>query len=136
MLKEKLHLIALSALFFSSTICSRMNAIEPYVPNSIPAIVVLQVRYADPDLNKERPQRSPVLTPEILIAGHTLLFNTSCDGCILRLLNTEGDEEYRIIIPGNTTFLELPQLLEGNYEIQIIHDNLYFYGDINLSNMD
>ena len=76
------------------------------------------------------PHRSPVQIPEVDLSGYTLTFFDSCVGCTLRIVNAEDEVEYTTIITSDT--LVLPSTLEGQYELQIIRDNLCFYGDIEL----
>ena len=92
----------------------------------------LQVEIIDPDFGNEGQQKGPVLVPSISIEGHTLYFATSCDGCTLRLLDENDVVVYSTIIPTGTTSLVLPSYLSGEYEIQIIQGNIYFWGYIYL----
>lgn len=92
--------------------------------------IAFNVRYADPNYGKDGQHRGPVQIPEISLDGNSLFFNTSCDGCTLRLLDENGIVVYSIIIPTGTTSMVLPSNLSGEYEIQIIQGNLYFYGYI------
>lgn len=105
---------------------SLTRASSPYVFHQ----VFLSVRYVDPTINQQGHPRSPIETPEIGIDGNTLNFVTSCDGCILRLVNEDGEVDYTTVIPTNTTIFELPSYLEGTYEIQIISGDYCFYGEI------
>lgn len=94
--------------------------------------VDLQVRIYDPTSPNKPIKRSPVLVPSLSLSDHTLYFNTSCDGCTLQLINEDGDIEYGIIIPENTSTITLPFYLSGEYELQIIRGNYCFYGYIEL----
>ena len=76
--------------------------------------------------------RSPIAIPEIEIDGYTLLFMTPCDGCGLCLLDETETVVYTTIVPKNATSLVLPSYLSGEYEIQIVQGNIYFWGYINL----
>lgn len=86
------------------------------------------------DLTKDNGpiRRSPIHVPSISIDDHTLFFNSSCDGCTLRLYNEEGDLVVNLIIPDNSSTISLPSFLTGEYEIQIIRGNYCFYGYIKL----
>ena len=92
----------------------------------------LQVEYDDPNFGNDGQQKGPVLVPSISLEGHTLYFATSCDGCTLRLLDENDVVVYSTIIPTGTTSLVLPSYLSGEYEIQIIQGNIYFWGYIYL----
>ncbi len=88
----------------------------------------LQVRYDDPTKYDEPIRRGPVAIPSIYIDGYTLQFETPCDGCTLQLVNEDGDVEYTIVIPEDTTSITLPSYLSGEYELQIIRGQFCFYG--------
>lgn len=81
--------------------------------------------------NSGRP-RTPVCVPTIYLDGHTLFFETSCDGCTLQLFDEDGNVVYSLVIPTGTTSLTLPATLTGNYEIQIIRGDFTFVGEIEL----
>ena len=86
--------------------------------------------YNDPQAGQGNPHRSPVQIPEVDLSDYTLTFFDFCVGCTLRIVNAEDEVEYTTIITSDT--LVLPSTLEGQYELQIIRDNLCFYGDIEL----
>ena len=92
----------------------------------------LQVRLIDPSLPAKGIKRSPAKVPSLSIFDHTLYFATSCDGCILRLINEDGDVEYAIEIPENTSTITLPFYLYGEYELQILRGNYCFFGFVEL----
>ena len=95
-----------------------------------PTDILLQVNYEDPDYGNDGQHRGPVLIPEVGLDGYSLIFNTPCDGYTLRLLDENGAVVYSTVIPTGTISLVLPSYLSGEYEIQIIQGNLYFYGYI------
>lgn len=97
-----------------------------------PKSINLQVGYVDPTEGNDGENRSPILVPEISLDGYSVIFNTPCDGCTLRLLDANDNVVYSTVIPTGTTSLVLPSYLSGEYEIQIIQGNLCFYGYINL----
>ena len=92
----------------------------------------LQVRLIDPWKPSTGIKRSPAKAPSLSIFDHTLYFATSCDGCILRLVNEDGDVEYAIEIPENTSTITLPFYLYGEYELQILRGNYCFFGFVEL----
>lgn len=92
--------------------------------------VDLQVGYEDPDEGNDGQHRGPVHIPDVSLDGYSLIFNTPCDGCTLRLLDENDIVVYSTVIPTGTTSLMLPSYLSGEYEIQIIRGNIYFYGYI------
>ncbi len=76
--------------------------------------------------------RLPVCVPTIYLDGHTLYFETSCDGCTLQLFDEDGNVVYSLVIPTGTTSLTLPATLTGDYEIQVIRGDITFAGEIEL----
>lgn len=95
-----------------------------------PIDVQLQIRYDDPLEDQDNPHKGPVLIPDVSIDDYTLYFDSSCENCVLRLVNEEDEVVYTTIISSST--LVLPSYLSGDYELQIIQGNYCFYGDISL----
>ena len=91
-----------------------------------PFPVSLEVAYNDPTTNQGQPQRGPMLAPEVSIEDYTLSFDHSCLGCTLRLVDANDDVAYTTVISGDT--LVLPSTLSGEYELQILFDDCYFFG--------
>ena len=73
--------------------------------------------------------KSPVEIPIVDLDDHTLYFTTSCVGDTLQLVQNDV-VVYSTIITSDE--VELPATLEGDFELQIIHDNWLFYGDVEL----
>lgn len=73
--------------------------------------------------------KSPVQVPVVDLDDHTLYFTTSCVGDTLQLVQN-GVVVYSTVIASDE--VELPATLEGDYELQIIHNEWLFYGDIEL----
>lgn len=92
----------------------------------------LQVRIIDPTQPLKPIGRSPIAIPTIYLDRHNLQFETQCDDCTLQFVNEDGDIEYSITIPTNTTSLTLPSYLSGEYELQIIRGQFCFYGYVEL----
>lgn len=90
------------------------------------------VGYVDPKDGNDGLNKSPILVPEVDLEGYTLTFYTPCDGCVLRLIDENDVVVYSTVIPTGATSLVLPSYLSGEYEIQIVQGNTYFYGYINL----
>lgn len=97
-----------------------------------PEDIDLQVGYVDPNFGNDGLPKTPILVPEISLDGYSIIFDTPCDGCTLRLLDANENVVYSTVIPTGTASLLLPSSLSGEYEIQIIQGNLCFYGFINL----
>lgn len=94
--------------------------------------ITFSVGYEDPQNPMDDDPRSPILIPEVDLEGYTMTFYTPCDGCVLRLLDENDNVVYSTVIPTGTTSIVLPSYLSGNYEIQIVQGNIYFYGNIYL----
>lgn len=73
--------------------------------------------------------KSPVEIPIVDLDDHTLYFTTSCVGDTLQLVQNDV-VVYSTVITSDE--VELPATLEGEFELQIIHGNWLFYGDIEL----
>lgn len=97
-----------------------------------PTDINLEAGYVDPEDEGGDPHRSPILIPHVGIDNYTLLFYTPCDGYTLRLLDEYDNIAFVTVIPVGTTLLVLPSYLSGIYEIQLISDNICFWGHINL----
>lgn len=123
MSKKRFLLISLFTAMMSSTCISVYAGSEPIN-------IILQVGYEDPILGDDGLHRAPALIPNVSLDDHSLLFNTPCDGCVFRILDRNGVVVYTTIISPATTRLELPSHLLGEYQIQIILGNLYFYGNV------
>ena len=81
--------------------------------------------------NGERP-RGPIEPPCVYLDGYSLDMSSVSFDTILQLIDEDGEVVYSTFVPQNTLSVELPSNLSGEYELQIIHDNLCFYGVITL----
>jgi hypothetical protein len=124
-MNKKLFLIFGLILMFSLGSVAQ----NPSAPD--PEQVPLRVKPVNP-INTKPINRSPVMAPTLCIEDHTLYFITPCDGCLLQLLNEDGDVEFAIEIPEESETLTLPFYLEGEYELQIVRGQYCFYGYIEL----
>lgn len=123
MTKKRLLLISLLAAMLS------FQGLDVY---AAPVIVDLHAGYEDPSDGNFGENRSPILIPKVDLEGYTLTFYTPCDGCVLRLIDENDVVVYSTVIPTGATSLVLPSYLSGEYEIQIVQGNIYFYGYISL----
>lgn len=94
--------------------------------------ILFQTGKIDPTEPWPGNHKSPVVAPTVYIDGNVLTFGTSCDGCVLQLVDENDDVVYTIIIPAGTTTLALPVTLSGTFELQIIDGEWMFYSDIEL----
>lgn len=72
------------------------------------------------------PHKSPVLPIYAEQDGHVLSFGYDCEGCILSLLDEDGNLVVSLFID-STGIVVLPESLYGLYELRLIKDN-YMYG--------
>ena len=104
-----------------------MNAV-----NAPGSPIPFQTGKIDPTEPGDPTPKSPVCVPTVYQSGNVLTFGTSCDGCLLQLVDEEYDVVYSIVIPAGTTTLVLPATLSGTFELQIIDGDTIYYADINL----
>ena len=97
-----------------------------------PVILPLEIKYVDPTEEGGGRPRTPVLIPNVEIDGSTVFFITPCDGNTLLVLDETGTVVYSTTITEECDTLELPSILSGEYEIQIIRGAFCFYGYITL----
>ena len=93
----------------------------------------LQVGYYDKGQMTHPKPRTPEIIPIIYFDGSTLFFATSCDGCTLKIVDEAENICYELVIPMDTTELELPENLFGEYKLRIIRGNTLYYGTININ---
>ena len=98
--------------------------------SATPVQVHFEMCIVDPEMDQDEPNRSPVEIPSVSIEDYTLTLDDSCLGCTLRLVDENDNVVYTTIINGDT--LVLPSTLSGEYELQILFDDCYFYGYIEL----
>lgn len=125
-MNKKLFLIFGLILMFS------LGSVAQTPSEPDPEQVPLRVKPVNPTQTSGPIKRSPVMAPTLCIEDHTLYFITPCDGCLLQLLNEDGEVEFAIEIPEESETLTLPFFLEGEYELQIIRGNFCFFGFIEL----
>ena len=76
--------------------------------------------------------KGPVLMPTVWQNGYQLDFDGSHDAYVLRLVDSADNVVYSTVIPSYQTQLWLPTYLLGYYRIELLTDELLFYGYITL----
>ena len=87
-----------------------------------------EMGYIDPSIEQGHPHPAPPMVPHVYYNedAAALFFDSSWDGCTLRLIPTDEEEdEYTTII--NSQILYLPLWLFGEYELQIVRGRFIFY---------
>ena len=95
-------------------------------------VIYLQVRLSDPTLEHEPLKSAPIRIPTVILNDHKLIFETSCIGCLLSIINEEGQPVFMTTISDGTNSLSIPTCLSGEYIIQISKGRFTFWGYINL----
>lgn len=79
--------------------------------------------------------RTPADPPQVGQTDHTLYFlDETAVTLNIYSEDEDGDEtlEYTTAVPATTTEVQLPSNLSGTYIIEVVRDNLYFRGEIEL----
>lgn len=131
-MKKLFSLFTVFAFVVSTCIATTQNITKTsriFIPLSVKSFqITTPIEPVTPDM-PPRP-RTPIYTPELSHDGHTIYIDISCIGDTLQLVNEDGEVVYSVTIADEET--TLPATIEGTFELQIIHGNLCFYGDIEL----
>lgn len=76
--------------------------------------------------------RGPIDIPEVYLEDNELSFDSSLEGCTVRLLDEEETVVFTAVISTGQTSVTFPSTLTGTYELQIVSGDLIFYGYIDL----
>ena len=76
--------------------------------------------------------KGPVLMPTVWQDGYLLDFNGTHDDYVLRLVDATNTVVYSTVVPSYLTQVWLPTYLLGAYRIELLTDELLFYGYITL----
>ena len=76
--------------------------------------------------------KTPVLMPTVWQDGYLLDFNGTHDDYVLRLVDATNTVVYSTVVPSYLTQVWLPTYLLGAYRIELLTDELLFYGYITL----
>ena len=76
--------------------------------------------------------KTPVLMPTVWQDGYLLDFNGTHDDYVLRLVDSTNTVVYSTVVPSYLTQVWLPTYLLGAYRIELLTDELLFYGYITL----
>ena len=76
--------------------------------------------------------RSPEETPIVYIDDYTLLFEANHPDYVLNIKDEDGDVVYSTVVSSTQTQVILPSTLSGDYQIELVMDNLLYKGLIEL----
>ena len=76
--------------------------------------------------------RGPIAIPEVYLEDNELSFDSSLEGCTVRLLDEDETVVFTVVISTGQTSVTFPTTLTGTYELQIVSGDLIFYGYIEL----
>ena len=94
--------------------------------------VVLSVRPIPMSGTYNPRPRGPIDIPEVYLEDNELSFDSSLEGCTVRLLDEDETVVFTAVISTGQTSVTFPTTLTGTYELQIVCGDLIFYGYIEL----
>ena len=127
-------LLSFWLLFATTVFCSvKAQNTPPNQPGN-ELMIIIQFRAFSPEILPEygHPRTDP---PQVGQTDHMLYF---LDETAVTLNIYSEDEngnetlEYTTAVPATTTEVQLPSTLSGTYIIEVVRDNLYFRGEIEL----
>ena len=109
---------------FGAFILSTSVSAQELVPLTVSIIDEQPISHGHP--------RSPDGTPIVYIDDYTLLFEVNHPEYVLNIKDEDGDVVYSTVVYSTQTQVVLPSTLSGDYQIELVVDNLLFMGWINL----
>ena len=94
-------------------------------------LVELEVRIIDDTPAQPADPKTPVVFPTVWQDGYELEIDTPHDEYVLNIVSGTTIV-YSTVVYSTVSMVVLPATLSGTYELQLIHDNLCFYGYIDL----
>lgn len=96
--------------------------------------VQIEFNLAEPDDVPGDPghSKTPVLMPTMWQDGYFLDFHGTHDDYVLRIVDATNTVVYSMAVPSYQTLFWLPTYLVGTYRIELLTDELLFYGAITL----
>ena len=91
----------------------------------------LEVRIIDGKPTHQGDPKTPTLFPTVWQDDYELEIEAPHDEYVLNIVSGTTIV-YSVVVPANVSLVVLPATLSGTYELQLIHDNLCFYGYIDL----
>lgn len=94
--------------------------------------VKLHAGYFDPSSGLENGPRSPINPPIVYLEDNTLSFAADHPEYVLYIKDENETVVYSTVVTSATTEVVLPSTLSGDYEIDLVMDDWYFWGHIEL----
>jgi hypothetical protein len=117
---KKLLLFLISAFIFSTSVSAQ---------ELVPLTVCIE---EDDQPGGNGHPRSPNETPIVYIDDYTLLFEANHPDYVLNIKEEDGDVVYSTVVSSTQTQVVLPSTLSGDYQIELVVDNLLYKGLIEL----
>ena len=76
--------------------------------------------------------KTPITAPTVYIDDYTLLFEVNHLEYVLNIKDEDGDVVYSTVVSSTQTQVVLPSTLSGDYQIELLVDNMLFKGWVNL----
>lgn len=76
--------------------------------------------------------KNPITAPKVYIDDYTLLFEVNHLEYVLNIKDEDGDVVYSTVVSSTQTQVVLPSTLSGDYQIELVVNNLLYKGWIEL----
>ena len=112
---KKILLLGLFALFMSTSVMAW-------------ELIPLSVNYDDEQPLGPGYPKTPITAPTVYIDDYTLLFEANHPEYVLRIKDENNVVVYTTVVYSTQTQVVLPSSLSGDYQIELVVDNLLFKG--------
>ena len=117
-------MLSAGVLFSNMFIASAIAANEEPLP--------LKIKETMPEKGSDPLPLKPIQIPCVYWDGQMLSFDSSLEGCTVRLLDSDGIKCFSVLVTEGMTEIAPPSDLSGEYELQIVSGNFIFYCYIQL----
>ena len=118
-------IISIIACLFVITLASQAQ-------NDSGTLIDLHAGYINPTGTTNQNPRSPEDPPTVYLENYTLTFATNHPEYVLYIKDEYETVVYSTVVASAATEVVLPSTLSGDYEIDLVMDNWYFWGHIEL----
>ena len=112
---KKNLLLVLFALFMSTSVMAW-------------ELIPLSVNYDDEQPLGPGYPKTPITAPTVYIDDYTLLFEANHPEYVLNIKDESNNVVYTTVVYSTQTQVVLPSTLSGDYQIELVVDNLLFKG--------